>query len=328
MAQPVVSVADLFRTTMLGDPQALDRSAGSPERLSLRPPVLPVTPDEQNTAVVITSGDPHAQTRRSTIAVCSIGIGARRVPACKELTTVSFSSGLYQPIAYVRWRSDNRSLTFVGSEGENFPQIYEADHVTGEVRPATALKTRLHWYDTTSTGGHFLTLSQSQQLAVANDPTCKMFGCRVTARSLTDSRTGIAAERRLEARIFDRGDLTGRLLPDLEGADRRIHFCDAEFAGGVSPDGRHALRFCRFFAHEVPAEWGRYRMHSIFGSALPDNARPWRVGFVVDLKSCAAARWSSGPSPLTYLSTAPIWIDGGARAILPAALEALEGLSP
>lgn len=312
-----ISVQDLLRFNTIGDPGTLDwlEQAGEP--------TLP-SPDGRRTLIVVRGGDPQRESNDARILLFDTS-GNRRLPTPVELVHFS-ATGTTQPIAWVRWLNDSRTVVFAGSRDEEIPKVFSVDTRTLALTQLTHDAKPLSWYGVDGTGKRLVTLYVRGILPPDEDPRCRLYGCLVPEHlPIWEAEAG-GQNRFTSGSIYDAGADSPRALVQPEDTDSTLNFCDSEMAGGISPDGRYAVRYCRLHSRFVPRWWGDYTMSMNFRNCIDSgNPRCWRRGFLLDLDNNTAIPWTAAPQAHITL-VKPIWIDGGRQIILPAAFEPLEGV--
>jgi dipeptidyl aminopeptidase/acylaminoacyl peptidase len=310
-----ITVSDLISYSTIGDPRSLDwdENTSAPGIRS---------PDGKRWAVVIRNGNVRSQTNDARLIVYET---SSLMSDATPRTVATFSSATNaQPIAYVRWLSDSESLVFAATDGAGFSQIYRANSRNADVTQLTQKAEQLLWYDITPSGEWLATVSTPPGRRVSDDPSCKARGCLISASILYD------AERRTRHRattmsVHDLRSNRSSQLPNLEDTDSRIDFCDPELAGGISPDGKFALRRCRLKAEHLPSWWGDYAVDAnLKACAETKNPRCFRIAVLFDLQNGQILPLTVSPM-MPPSNAAPLWIDEGRFVIIPGALESLQG---
>lgn len=309
----VLSVNDLLRFATLGDPRSLNWLTFGEASPAI------VSPDGAHAAVVVRDGNPETETNGAHLLVYDLA-SVWDSRSARLIARFESSTG-YQPLAFVRWADDGRSLTFAAAEGSSAPAIYRADVRSGKLTRLAAANSGLRWFGLAGTGNRLVTLAESRILGPKDIPECRRYGCEVTQKSLYDAEFG-APSGIMTASVTDFPGGAPRALPPSEAADSGIDYCDPEFAGTISPDGRSAIRLCRLKESALPPSWGSYSMSPMFATAMKArNVRAWRVGVLVDLDSGQPRRWTQAPVLPSFWTAPPIWIDGGRKVVFPAAFE-------
>jgi hypothetical protein len=308
-AKQAISVEDLVRFATIGDPLSLDwnESVGEAGIFS---------PDGMRVAVVVRRGNIERGTNDGTLLVYRTADLLREV---SPKTVAEFASATnYQPIAYVRWLSDSETLVFSASHDDQVPQVYRANVRTGKLDQLTHESSRILWSDVSLDGRWLATLTFSSKKSMAEDEICKRRGCRITADTLGGAEWQVKNES-APLTVYDLNEGKAKALTSPEAADESIKRCDSDLKGGISPDGRFALRMCEL--GEWPAAWD-YTAGRIMRSCKEQkNTACARRLMLIDLQSGDSVPLSDAPS--VYNQPAPHWIVGGRYFILSGALESL-----
>jgi hypothetical protein len=312
-AQQSISVADLLRFNTIGDPLVLNWNddIGKPGIFS---------PDGSQVVVLVRGGDPQRETNNATLWLY---VSATLMSDPKPIKLAEFAAAnAYQPIAFVRWLADNETVVFAGTRGAERSQVFSVNTRTLALKQLTHAPEQFTWFDVAPSGSRLVTLFELATVPPGDDPQCKRYGCRVESVSLYEAEHG-GNSRMTSGSIHT--VLTGesKALISPESQDDSLNFCDPEFAGGLSPDGRYAIRLCRLKGQLLPAWWGDYTMKPLLQECMTNlNARCWRRGEVIDLATGKPLSWTDAPLP-NASSAPPIWIDGGRHVIFPSAFESL-----
>lgn len=311
-----ISAADLLRFSSFGDPLTLSWLDQGSGQAAIR------SPDGRWAVVVVRGGDPVSETNEARLLLLDLSQRLSDLDAV-ELTRFASETSA-QPIAFVRWLDDSRTLVFAGSRGTDGTKVFRIDIANRALQQLGSESMSIAWYGTDRTGDRLVTLVARRSMSTDDSPDCRRHGCRAETGSIYEyARNG--ADRETSGTIDDIAAGRSRALVRPEEQDDALHFCDPELAGGVSPDGRYALRYCRLRAGQVPRWWGDYDMSRSFAQCREaGNPRCWRRGFLIDLDRNSAAAWTEAPQANVTL-VRPIWIDGGRRVILPQAFEPLPG---
>jgi dipeptidyl aminopeptidase/acylaminoacyl peptidase len=320
----LITTADLERFASIGDPGDLSWLGGyhGGEPGEGDPGIF--SPDRLHIAVVVRGGDPKKETNTASLFLYD---STKLMDGFSPMKLVEFASATkYQPIALVQWLPDNHTLIFSGTDGISPSHVYRVDIRTKVVDQLTNNSNQLVWYGISASGNRVVTFGSppSQRPDLAE---CQRHGCRVTASSLWDAQSWSATAGVDQGSIYDlvtRGD---RQLVTPESRDKQLNFCDPELAGGISPDGRYAVRLCRLQAQFLPQWWSDYRMNPwLRDCGEHSNVRCWRRAMVVDLESGEPSALTDAPQVPAFWTAPPIWIDGGRNFIIPAAFETLTGV--
>lgn len=320
----LVTVEDAVREAVLGDPGSITwNDIGVSERASLP------SPDGKRAAVVLRRGDPEHGTNDGELLL--FDLTHSEIPA--PLTLAELRSGTnQQPIARVKWLADNERLVFAGTHGDQVAQVYLADTKKRRFTPLTNETRPLVWYDVAPSGDRLVVLMEHEAIRPEDDPACRRQGCLVSATSLFDAEDGTtggsSALITYDLRNKTEPNVTHSFEFDSPESDyAEVRRCDDELIGGISPDGRFALRACFLKAGAWPDWWRDYVGNAEFRAYLErGNVLVGKHLLLYDLERRAVTRVSDAPY-LWSQAAPPIWIDNGARVILTGALQSLSSVS-
>lgn len=310
----LITVDDLVRLAKIGDPRTLGWNDYNNQLVSF-------SPNKERVAIVVRGGNPETGANEARLLVyCT----AELLADAHAETIAEFASvTAQQPIAYLRW-IDDETLVFAGTQGKKKAQVYRVGLRTRQLRQMTQEAANVLAYDITPSGKRIAMIVDNPPPRPEDDPGCVRSGCRVTARTLFEAESG---------RSTWTGDViayepeSGRrtTVTPFQMADPDLQFCENDFSGGISPDGRFALRICVLKSERLPAWWFRY-------TADPDLAPELKRGNVthglqmvlIDLERASMRRLTE--APWLWHQPSPIWVEGGRRLLLIGALEPLDGV--
>jgi len=319
VARQAVTVEDLARQTIVGDPNTLSWNDIA-TRVSAR------SPDGKYVAVVIRRGNPEGGTNDADLLVYET---AELMSSPRPRVLASFASATnYQPIALVRWLPDNKTLVFAGTAGSDPSQVYQVRVDDSEVIQLTREHSPLEWFDITPSGKWLVTASEPAPQPIAQDPECLKRGCLVTAETLSGAEQGLK-EIAAPLTRYDRHSGESRTLTSPEALDSDLLECRDDLKGGLSPDGRFGLRICKVRSYRWPSWWSEYTVHPELQEALRLGVNGYlRQWVLIDFDRNESIRLGSYPYYMGHLvDSAPIWIDGGKRVLIAGALESLLNVS-
>jgi dipeptidyl aminopeptidase/acylaminoacyl peptidase len=308
-----VSVEDVVRETVIGDPSTLNwNDTHDKDHVSV------TSLDGRYIAVVLRNGNIEHQTNDGRLLVFD---AATIMNNPEPRLAAAFSSATnFQPIALVRWLSDSRTLMFAATEGSQKSQIYKVHIDEKAIRTLTSESDQLTWYETNESGTRLVTLAQRALQRLDDDEDCQKRGCRVSAEKLYQAVAGYTSK--LKMSTYDLGAGTQGSVPAPEDVYSNIESCNSELVGGISPDGRFTARVCNYFPHQWPTWWSEYTADPELQPLLADgNNREARKLFLIDLDHREVK--SLTEAPFFWNQAAPVWIDGGQRVLLAGALESL-----
>lgn len=313
----LISVYDVVRFATIGDPRTLDwnEDTGEPGIFS---------PDRSEVLIVVSSGDPEHENNNAALWLYRT---ADLMSDPKPVKLAEFASATpHRPIAFVHWLADNQTVVFAGTRGGDVSQIFRVNIRTQVLEQLTHSTEQLLWYDVSTVGNRLVTFAEPAALPPAKDPQCRRYGCRVQSADLVDAESGNNDTNAL-ASVHDLITGDDKPLISPESQDDSLSSCDIGMAGGLSPDGRYAIRLCTVRAQRLPSWWGEYATDAtLHGCILSHNARCWRRGFVTDLTTGRSMAWTDAPLWHPAYIAQPIWIDGGHRVIFPTAFESLNDI--
>lgn len=310
-----IDVSDLARFATIGNPKMLSSTyAPSGE-------VGPYSPDGRYVAVVVTGGSPVRRTKDAVLLVYRVQSLLHDTPPVK---LAEFSSdGTLRPIAGVRWLEDSETLLFAGTRLGTSSQIYSVNVRTGTLTPLTALSDQLVAFDSASSGERLVVFRETASNPPLTSPGCQRIGCRIDAKTLFEAERGRGVSN-TKVEIYDLRTGQSRSLATPEGTDNTVDYCDAEFSGGLSAEGRFAIRMCALKQDKIPKWWAEYSADPKLRSHLErGNPHYFRRGVLMDLERNEVVTWSD--APMVWPFVAPIWIDRGRVVIFPGVFESLVG---
>ena len=312
-----ILVEDVVRFAVIGDPWTLGDVDGDLSR------VASYSPDGRYAAVIVRRGNPERGTFDGSLLLYSLADLARR-PQPVVLAELSSSSDA-QPLAFVRWLSDNRTLIFAGTREGGVPQVYRIDIETRVIDQLTEESSVLAGYDITTSGHRLLVAATPLNVPLASDPHCRLSACRVDGSNLWDVERGRGTgSSSLVVRDIGTGAI--RRVDNPEMHDPTIRRClDAGVDGGMSPDGHYTLRICEH-GQPVASWWQDYRATP----RLRECGRTWNRGcgrryFLINLDNGSTAPLSEAPA--VYRQPPPLWIDNGRSLLVIGAVEPLTNVS-
>jgi hypothetical protein len=311
-----IDADDVLGYATIGDPGALAYSDI---------PTQPIrsSPGETRIAVVVRRGDlAHGRTCGALIIYDT----HQRQTVTPALVVEVASSGNFQPIANIRWVSEER-LLFEATSGADPSQIFSLDVRSASVKQLSSNRQQPFSMQANDSGTVAVSLIPRPEAPKQ----CGPVACRIDTDDLFEAETGgtiAAADFSASATVFEVDSQVGRTLPPLESMDRGVEMCPY-YKPSVSPDGRHMLQLCRM--KSWPKWWSDYttpanaQASANLLKGVSDDALQW---YVVDLRSGQARALLGTIAPAwAYAAALPVWIDEGKRVVLPGALVPLSGLS-
>lgn len=313
-ADQPITIEDLARFATIGNPQSLDWRG----QYSLAPDVGALSPNGEHVAIVLRRGDPETGTNKGTLLLFPTADLLVR-PTADPVVEFS-STNNYEPVALVRWLDDSSRIVFAGTDGNRGSQVHEFDVRTRQVRPLTKEAGQLLWFDITPSGNVLVTATRTEPVRPDQDPDCRKQGCRVKAESLYLAERGTRAWS-ADITFFDLHAGKRMQMAQVESIDQGIERCSDELSGGISPDGRFGFRVCYMKPRQWPGWWTEYSVDQVGRSVERGNNLHGRQLILLDFKKGIVRRLTE--APWLYHQPAPVWIDGGRKAILAGALEPL-----
>lgn len=310
-----ITVDDLAQFATIGNPQSLDWKGQN--TLSNDPATF--SPSGKRVVVLIQRGNPRTGNNDAILYIYQTA--DLLVNPCPERSFTIASATNYQPIAFVRW-TDEHTLVFAGTKNAGLSQVYRLSVDSGELVQLTHESQQLLWFDMDASGRRLITMVESPMNPPDKDPVCRSTGCLVTDARFYAVDRGVSLGS-AAIRIYDLAGGQVRQVANPEVSDTAIDRCDSSLVGGMSPDGRFALRTCR--VKGLSKWWGEYavnaQLHDCFQLA---NVRCYRRLLLIDLEKQSTATISEAP----YLWNAPepLWIDSGRYVLFPGILEPLTGV--
>ncbi len=311
-----VTPADLVRFAQIGDPETLN---DEDEDLKVSTP----SPDGSQVAVLVRRGNVEKGTNDGTLLVYRV---AELMRGEAPVVVAEFSSATnHQPIAFVRWLADGKTLIFAGTRGDAPTQIYRADVATRTVEPLTKEAGQIADFDIDPAANRLLISVTPPPDPPAENAACKREGCLVTRGWLWDVEGGRwVGSNPLTIHDLRTGGVKTLKNPEVDRPSLAMCFDPYASGGGISPDGRYIVRLCEYTKQPLPW-WTSYtaspRLRDCNKTA---NRGCWRQFFLVDLDSGAVSPISEAPA--VYLQADPVWIDNGRLLALPGAIEPLMGV--
>lgn len=316
MAQdsPRISTTDVLRFAEIGIPDELGWNARS-DVVEAR------SPDGLLSLIVVRHVDSQNDENVSRIFVYNWN--AEQAPPLRELVKFA-SSGVYHPISKIRWLT-NRSFVFAGARGTALPQAFRFDVARNKLTQLTSNRSPMVDFDVADTITAVTIQEPLPTFMDRND--CRNGPCLLSASEVEDlpfGAVGPLAPGRLE--IFDRSGRQVRTVPSPAVENPLLLRCEARNAADVAPDGRYAIRVCRYRSAEgLPASWSAFSFNVRGAGKVSDviaqgNPRAVKLAYLVDLHSGKQIPLYDLPIP--YVRTfVPIWIEGGKKVLLPGVLQ-------
>ena len=301
-----LTVEDVARFTQIGNPQQLNWQGLASSDAVTENPVGNISPDGKKVAIVLTGGNARDGSLEGSLIVL---VTATLLFDPQPIVVARFSSSTnYLPIAKVRWLADSETLIFSGTEGGAFSQVYRVTVRAQKVEAITSLDSQLAWHEATPSGGTLATFWERKALLRRNNPVCREKGCLVTESSIFAAGGHAFFSSELMAQDLLNGTTVHVVTPKAKG----VGYCQDYLGafpgkGGLSPNGRFALRSCRF--SQWPDWWEEYRSRG--HSAISDEYRD--QFFLSDLRD--GSSMPLGSAPHDTLSP-PLWIDAGRRFVI------------
>jgi dipeptidyl aminopeptidase/acylaminoacyl peptidase len=310
-----ISVEDLVRQAVIGDPRSLSWNEGS-TRLSER------SPNGAYVALVVRHGNFETNTNDAQLLV---GPTTDLLENGSLKVVVENASGSnQQPIANLRWSSDSSTLYFEGAIAHLPAQVYKVTLQDGAVSQLTHDIGELGWYDITSSGRFLVTAREPKRTPPSENTQCLARGCLVTASTFDGALRG-TTETSYPLTQYDLQTGHPRTIQPPETTDTELTECRDELQGGISPDGRFGLRICKYRRHRFPAWWADYTVYPGLRDLLREGDNGYlRQLVLVDFEHGTNERFMEAPYFMGHLAdSAPLWIDAGAHLLLAGALESL-----
>ncbi len=312
-----ITVEDLVRHAVIGNPpntQVDDDLAG-------RSDVAVISPDGRWSAVVVRRGNVERLANIGRLLLYKTA-DLMRAPQ-PEFAVESASTVARLPLASVTWLPDSRRLFFAGTDGDRPSQVYSLDVVTRQREQVTHDVNSVETFAIGNGGRVLVTTSAETSVPPHENPICRKRGCLVTAGTLWEAEGG-RSQRSAILNVYDFDARTSVRIERPELAHPNTRWCSSDLKGGISPDGRFAVRSC--VLRETPSWWRNYENDPELVALLEAGneiiAQTW---ILVDLRTGAARPISD--APFRYDQSAPIWLDNGARLLIVGAFEPLAGSS-
>lgn len=322
-----LTVADMIGFATVGDPWSLTWND-----VYARPYAR--SPDGRQIAVVVRRGRVDRGVYESDLTIIS-NVGPGQVPTHRTVVTFATARN-YQPIAFVRWLDDSRSIIFGGTDGNQPSHVYRIDTETRALSQISRNLTDLLWFDATPSGDRVVTI-QARSAEDRRRAGCEAAGCLVSDTQLSRN---VGADESINSGRNPLSDTSIYIYDGQSPGGRRIEVSSDEavgvtgcfdsligFLGGISPDGRYALQVCQ--VSRWPAWWSRYSAVPIFQRYISqgDPTLSYEL-MILDLRT-GQFKPVTG-TPYTFMNTGRdvTWIDGGRSLLLTAALERLDRLAP
>jgi len=315
-----ISVEDVVRETIVGDPNSLDwhdrsSSAGV------------VSPDGKHVAVAIRWGNDSALTNEAKLLVFETSTLLRN-PLPHEVARFA-ATGNAQPLALVRWLPDSTNLIFAGTRESGPTQVYKVDTSNSRSTQLTRGIRPLIWFDITPDSQYLAEFREPSPKPMSEDAQCLKSGCRVTQQTFYAASQG-TAELSYPVTRWDLRTGELRTLEPAERIDGDLLLCTSDLKGGLSPNGRYGVQECVVRKDHWPAWWVDYTAYPHLGQLLKGgDISVVRQLVLRDFAEAKTDRLTSAPYPIKNFGNAsyPLWIDQGRGLVLAGALEPLEGLS-
>src|SRR6185437_2645648 len=254
-----VTIADAIRMTRVagtGYPSAHPKSG-----------FAVFSPDGNQFAFVITRGNPENNTNVYSLLLFRSILGPPD-PIPRILTSFSSSSNR-EGIFNLKWSSDNDTLFFLGSRGDESTQLYSIRCSSGQLTKLTDHPTSLLSY-AVSENGKIVYSAEKRAVALINDNTLR-HGIIVTTESLPDLITSHTLDYEPEIILNGSGVISSKPLPTQNPFDSGVNDLYP------SPDGRYVV--VKTDTRNLPKAWKEYEdssIQSVFRLKLP-NGTPSRI---------------------------------------------------
>jgi dienelactone hydrolase len=289
-----------------------------------------MSPDGAQVAVVTTKGNPETATYDSELLIYPVGeLLTGVVPVVAARMT---SAGTQSPITGLRWLSGNR-VAFIGGQGNGPAQVFRFDLAKHSLEQLTREpKNSVIWFDITPDGNKLAVTTKPLEFLPTNFERSFRDGFLLTSTFLDALKSGNRQEA-LPVVFYDVGAQVRRPTNSLESEDPSTDttYADileqmAPLTGGISPDGRYALR--EYMVNKWPAAWWtEYRDFNTMDKTYPG---PWRNFLYRKIALVDFATGGIRPlltSPWLRLVGQVTWIDGGKKVLAVGVLEPLDGVS-
>jgi hypothetical protein len=264
-----ITVEDLSRFAIFGDPQTLDWDDEAR-------PLAPVTfsSNGSRAAVLVRRGDVITQTNEARLYIYD----TRRVRSDPRplIETRLASPSNRQPIAQLHWLADNETLMFAGTGSSGVSQLYSFSTNTGDLRVVSEFTDQLQSFSASADGKTAVAVATQAGIPLATNPKCAATACRVEGTRLSLERDGGSPQ----TLVFAKGpqDASWTLVPRPEASLAEVKQCDDQPLGGISPNGRFLLRAC--VPRDQPSWWSSFRLDPIFSECVK-RGRSSCAGYLV-----------------------------------------------
>lgn len=164
------------------------------------------------------------------------------------------SSSNRSAIADVKWLNDSRSITYLGENPGQIPQVYRFDIPTGRITRLTSHNTAVVRYDVSGDGNEVVYEADPPNVVSVSRPETRRFGVVITTQYPTDLLLGTCSTLARASSFYK------QLFVQLRGqASFRVttkDFVVASHPLSISPNGRYAV--VDVYLAKVPRAWKAY----------------------------------------------------------------------
>lgn len=246
-----VTVADTISMTQLGISDEM--LSGDDRFLQDAGLVAHFSPDGKKFFVVLKQGDTEHNTIRFSIHLFETA-QAFHAPRSEPILTMESSSN-QEAIKKPKWLDDNKTVSFIGQNNDELPQVYTFNTATQRLRKLTSHPTPVVDYDMKENGETLLFMAEPLPGDCTSEAAeARKKGIVITSQGLGDLLAGdcIRQKRPYTSRV--------QLFASTKGRTP-VHFpIEDQLMNGVplslSPDGRYAITAA--LVRNIPAMWAEY----------------------------------------------------------------------
>lgn len=305
-----VTVADAVGMTRLADPYYFFGGSSTGR-------VAHFSPDGKQFITVLAKGDPEDNTNEYSILLFE---SAEVFQSSQHSALVTMhSSSNREGIKDAKWLGDNETVTFIGENPSEIPQIYSVNTRTGQIKKLTHHPTAIVSYDISPDGGTLIFLAEP---ATTADDKCRK-GMVITTQALDNIPRGGR-----DCLYTDLSEPEQLFMQTRHNPPIRIRLSDVVFYRpmSLSPNSRYAV--FAVLVCNVPGQWKGYqdRLIQSYASDKRKAGTPSELlrYMLLDLESGAVAPLIN--APLSVEKDAFAWAPDSQSVVVSGAYLPLSGL--
>ena len=275
-------------------------------------PVGIFSPDKARFVVLVQKGNIENNTNEYSLVLVRTP-DVFHTPQPQVILTMSSSSNR-DAIGNVKWLDDNETLTFLGEDPGQVPQVFGFNTRSLELKKLTKHATPIVAYDISRDGRTIVYKAGPPARPILDTEETRRNGIVVTAQYPTDLLLAdCAPDQTVDA---GKNEL---FLQDASGAAYRLPTLDVVYGYemlSVAPDGRYAL--IASFGDDIPASWSEYD-DRLLHPYIVERRKPGHASNVERYLLLDTATHELAPlldAPLWWANRGFAWLDNGASVAI------------